>query len=60
MLIVEFCWYRSITLFCSEFYETSHIIHLTQYINKTYSVKQMRTSGLLKLNIKTVLWNKAH
>jgi len=41
-----------ITLFCSEFYVTSNIIHLTQHVYKTYSVKQMWASVLLKLNIK--------
>jgi len=51
MLIVEI-WNRSITLFCSEFYVTSHIIHLRQQIDKSYSVKQMCASVLLKLNIK--------
>ena len=53
MLIVENVrWYRGITLFCSEFYVTSHITHLTQYIDKTDSVKQMCAPGLLKLYIK--------
>ena len=53
MLIVKFfhC-YRGITLFCSEFYVTSHIIHLTQYIDKTDSVKQMCAPALLKLYVK--------
>jgi len=50
--LLNFCWYRSITLFRSEFYVASHIILLTQYIDKTYSVKQMCAPVLLKLNIK--------
>jgi len=40
------------TLLFSEFYVTSHIIHLTQYTDKTYPVKQMCASVILKLNIK--------
>ena len=50
--LLKFRCYCSITLFCSEFHVTSHIIHLTQYIDKTYSVRQMCASVLLKLNIK--------
>jgi len=50
--LLKCSWYRSITLFCSEFYVTSYTIHLTQYIDKTYSVKQTCASVLLKLNIK--------
>jgi len=50
--LLKFCWYCSIILVCSEFYETSHIVHLTQYFDKTYSVKQMCASVLLKLYIK--------
>jgi len=48
---------QCITLFCSECYKTSHNIHLTQYmyIDKTYSVKQMCASVLLKINIKLFL-----
>jgi len=60
MLMLKFRFCRGITLFCIEFYVTSHIIHLTQYIDKTYSVKQMCTSVLPKFNHKTILWNKAH
>jgi len=65
--LLKFRWYRSITLFCSKFYVTSHFIHLTQYIDNTYSVKQMCTSVLLKLNIKLffgikqitqIIWHK--
>ena len=52
---------KSITLFCGEFYVTSHIIHLTQYIDKTYSVKQMCASVLnTEINHKTILWNKVY
>jgi len=52
MLIVDiFRWYRGITLVCSEFYVISHIIHLTQYIDKPDSVKQMCAPALLKLYI---------
>jgi len=58
--LLKFRWYRCKTLFCSEFYVTSYIIHLTQYIDTTYSVKQMCASVLLKLKHKTVLWNKVH
>jgi len=57
--LLKCLWYCSITLFCSEFYVTSHIIHLTQYIDKAYSVKQMCASVLLKLNIK-LFFGKKH
>jgi len=56
---LKFCWYCSIILFCSEFYETSHIVHLTQYFDKTYSVKQMCAS-VTEVIYKTIFWNKAH
>jgi len=49
------CWnIVSIALFCSELFVTSHNIHLTQYIDKSCSVKQIWARVLLKLNIKVL------